>query len=235
MKPTRSGQAMTEMVILIPLLVMLAAGAISVSYMCWQGVKVQEAANLAARIAGQETVGTARDRAQVGRDNGLDTSLGVYAAGDPDPNTACNQADSNQRQNCLDQFVKTNGSGSSGGVGGYGTKLDGNANGAQGVYWNYRRLVYSLFSPGEQKQLFVQPAITRGDESEVKVSRVMRPPKIFGWQMPIVTVEAKAYGGEDTYMYSLKRAGHTNNNAQTLWEKLMQNPNLKDKDAQADQ
>src|ERR1051326_2875203 len=46
------GQAITEMVIVIPLLIMLLSGAMAWVYTCWQGVKVQQAANIAARIQG---------------------------------------------------------------------------------------------------------------------------------------------------------------------------------------
>jgi len=223
-----SGQGTTEMVFLIPLFVVLGAGAIFVSYMCWQGVKAQEAANVAARIAGQETVGGAQDYSTLLRDNGLVTSVGVNTAGDPDP-SSCTQANSAQMQACLDNLLKTNG-GSGSTVGNNGTKTP--ANGGSGVYWSYRKLVYALFSTGEQKNLFVPTPVTRGGESEVTVARVMRPPKIFGWQPPIVSIEAKAYGGEDTYMYSLPRWGETSSNGASggvpYWETLFKNnANLK--------
>jgi len=212
---TQSGQGITEMVFLIPLFVILGVGAVSVSYMCWQGIKVQEAANVAARVAGQETVGGAKDFATMMQDNGLVTGLGVNAAGDPDPSTECDQADAVSRQTCLTNLANGNGAGSS-----IGTKLAGDGGGVKGVYWDFRKLIYSLFTPGEQKRLYVPTPTTRGGVSEVKVTRIMQAPKIFGWQAPPVSVSAKAYGGEDPYMYSLPRFGHTNSGGDPFWQQV---------------
>jgi hypothetical protein len=51
-----SGQSIAEFVILLPLFVIMAAALGSVAYICFQGIKVQQAANYAARIQGQERV-----------------------------------------------------------------------------------------------------------------------------------------------------------------------------------
>src|SRR5262245_41063657 len=70
----RSGQGMTEIVIMMPLFVILACGVLSIGYMCWQGLKVQEAANLAARIQGQERVSGGASTDTILQDNGLDAA-----------------------------------------------------------------------------------------------------------------------------------------------------------------
>jgi hypothetical protein len=220
------GQGMMEMVFLLPLFVILGAGAIMVAYMCWQGIKVQEAANVAARVSGQETVGLAKDLSTLMQDNGLVTGLGVQAAGDPDPSEACTQTDPIKKQDCLGKFLKGPQ---------FGAKLGADPGGTQGVYWGFRKMVYDMFSPGEQKRLFVLAPENRGTVSEVTVKRVMQGPEVFGWKPPIITVEAKAYGGEDTYMYSLPRSGRTGTNgnggSNLLWKQIFSNKNLADTDA----
>jgi hypothetical protein len=52
----QSGQSVAEFVILVPLFVLMAGVMVSVAYICFQGIKVQQAANLAARIQGQERI-----------------------------------------------------------------------------------------------------------------------------------------------------------------------------------
>ena len=66
------GQAITEMLFILPLFVVLSVGMVSVGYMCMQGMKVQEAANLAARIQGQERVLGGPDVTRINQDNGVD-------------------------------------------------------------------------------------------------------------------------------------------------------------------
>ena len=56
----RSGQATVEMAIRSPLLLALIGGGILVVFSCWQGIKVQQGANLAARIQGEERVSASR-------------------------------------------------------------------------------------------------------------------------------------------------------------------------------
>src|SRR5262245_46086027 len=68
---SNSGQSMSEMVLLIPLMAMLMVGSGVIVYLCWQGVKVQQAANLAARITGQERLSGGTSVDAISRDNGL--------------------------------------------------------------------------------------------------------------------------------------------------------------------
>lgn len=76
-RPRRaSGQAMTEIALIIPLLLMLGAGAMFVIYVCSQGIKVQQAANLAARIQGQERIAGGLNTASIEGDDGVYLGLG---------------------------------------------------------------------------------------------------------------------------------------------------------------
>jgi hypothetical protein len=68
----KRGQATTEMVLLMPLLVVLLGAAMFVAYACWQGIKVQQAANFAARIQGQERVSGGRTEPEINSNNGID-------------------------------------------------------------------------------------------------------------------------------------------------------------------
>jgi len=190
----REGQSTVEMIIIMPTLVILAAAVISIVYMSWQGVKVQQAANMAARAAGQEVVGAAQDFGKVMEDNGMMTGLGARAAGDTDPSVSCPQNDPRAQASCLEQFRQ-----------GMGGKLPPDA--GRGMYWDYRKKVYAMFNKGEQEKLFVPAPRVRNGVVEVKVIRVMYPPKVFDWQMPPIQVIGKAYGGEETYMYGLPRGG----------------------------
>jgi hypothetical protein len=80
MTSNRKGQAMTEMLFILPLFVAVAAAGIFVVYTSWQNVRVQQAANLAARIQGQERIGGGRSVQEIERENGV-------GAGDEDPTT----------------------------------------------------------------------------------------------------------------------------------------------------
>jgi hypothetical protein len=72
-----------EFVIMVPLFAAVAAMVMFVTYICWQGVKTQQAANLAARIAGQETVGGAQTFGDIDRMNGVQN--GVTNNNNPNP------------------------------------------------------------------------------------------------------------------------------------------------------
>lgn len=77
----RKGQATTEMVFLLPILILVIGGGIALVYMCWQGLVVQQAANVAARIQGEERVGGGTSLDQIYQQNGE----GPYTSGDSDP------------------------------------------------------------------------------------------------------------------------------------------------------
>jgi len=177
------GQATTEMVFIVPLLMTLAAGAMAVVYMCWQGVKVQQVANLAARVQGQERVAGGVDFSTIQQDNG------VNLRGDVDP--TLNPIDATGLL-ALKQSQRTHPYPNT-------------------VYGKIQKLVRDQFYGHEQDGLFIpvpQYGLV-GYSDQVKVVRVWQPPQIFGFTIDPITVQATAYGGEDSHMYGLVRWGHT--------------------------
>ena len=176
-----AGQATSEMVILLPLFVVLIGGVISIGYMCWQGIKVQQAANMAARIQGQERVGGGATGTDINIENG------ITGEGDELP-----EVDENGRFR--------------GDVRNLHLAQDGSI---PGVYGNFRRVVRGMFNGGEKERLYIPPPKTGANSDAVKVVRVLNPPKIFWLKLKPVVLEATAYGGEDTRMYGLPRWGKT--------------------------
>jgi hypothetical protein len=176
------------MVILLPFLLTLAAGVLAVVYMCWQGVKVQQAANLAARIQGQERVAGGVSYSTIQQDNG------VNQGGDVDP-TLGKPMDTARYQALI--------------LGGQKGKPA-----AGSVYGKIKQLVRAQFSQAEQAGLFVPfPSYGLvGYSDQVKVVRIWQLPAIFGLNVAPVSLQATAYGGEDSHMYGLVRWGHTNAN-----------------------
>jgi hypothetical protein len=197
------GQAASELVIILPLLLLLAFGAIALTYMCWQGVKTQEAANLAARIQGQERVAGGVSLADI------DLVNGMGMGGDQDP-TALRGQDFLTPERAR------------------GERPRGGAMSVRSVYGKLRQAARDMFSPGERDHLFVPPPVRRSITDQVKVVRVMTPPEIFDFQIKPVVVEATAYGGECTNMYGLPCWGHTGgslNSGELYWQKLLrENP-----------
>lgn len=183
---------------MLPLFMILAAGALFVGYICWQGLKVQQAANLAARIQGQERVGGGRSQQSIAQDNGLDSGGDTV----PDDSSMSGLA---QDPNALDRFKSA-------------------PNG--GVYGKFYQAVHEMFGPGEQQKLFVPPPEKEGINSDrIRVIRVLNPPKIFDYQMKPIKLEATAYGGEDTHMYGLPRWGKTANSQGQFYTGALENPN----------
>lgn len=176
------GQATTEIVLLLPIFLLLAAGMVMLGYIALQGLKVQEAANLAARIQGQERVSGGTSRQSILQDNGLDGAVEKVP-------TKEDLAQLKHNPNGLSGFKAA-------------------PNG--GVYGKYYRAVHAMFSPGEQKKLFVPPPIKEGTNTDtIRIVRVLNPPKIFGFKLKPIRLEATAYGGEDSHMYSLPRWGRS--------------------------
>ena len=180
----KRGQAMTEMMFILPLLLMLAVGVLGVVFMCWQGIKVQQAANIAARIQGQERVAGGPSTAMIQQDNG------VALGGDSDPTSASKPLDAGQLA-ALRQSRKVR-------------------PGSSTVYGKIQKVVRGMFNPGDQQDLFVpMPKYGLvGYSDQVKVVRLWQLPQIFGFAPDPVTLQATAYGGEDTHMYGLVRWGH---------------------------
>jgi hypothetical protein len=201
----KRGQAMVELVLLLPLMLALAGGVCAVVYMCWQGIKVQQAANLAARIQGQERVAGGVDLPTIKANNGV-----RQGGGDEDPLLPTNPT---LAQNQIDTWKQR-------------TSLRmPPLNSVYGKIWN---AVHKMFGQDEQNLLFV-PAPTYGlvgYSDKVKVVRFWDPPSVFGLKLPIVTLEATAYGGEDPHMFGLVRWGSTSNNVnQQFWSEPDPNAN----------
>jgi hypothetical protein len=176
------GQAMTELVIILPLLLMLCAGVASVVYMCWQGIKVQQAANLAARVEGQERV-----------------AGGVSVQAIQDINGTNGKTDDNMTEAQIQQELKNGGN------------LSSHQRQSQSVYGKFRQYILDRFGPGEQAKLLVPAPVPGqvGISDKVQVIRAMAPPSMFGLHIDPVIVTGTAYGGEDPNMYALPRWGTT--------------------------
>jgi hypothetical protein len=185
----RKGQASTEIVLMLPLFLLLAAGALSIGYICWQGLKVQQAANIAARIQGQQRVSGGVSTTKIDEENGV-------GSGQEDRDITDEQvAQLGQNPTGVNAF-----------------RMGGNP---RGVYGDFRAIVQSMFNADERTKLLV-PAPKRGMNSDkVKVIRVLNPPKLLGLQMKPIKLEAEAYGGEDPRMFGLPRWGGTGDQPNT--------------------
>lgn len=85
---TASGQATVEMALVLPVLVLFIGGAVGLVYLGQQSLKVQEAANVAARIQGQERVAGGRDLTSIERDNFGGMGEGDDETDDPNVTTS---------------------------------------------------------------------------------------------------------------------------------------------------
>ena len=178
------------MILLVPLFVMLSGGAISVAYMCWQGVKVQQAANLAARIEGQERVSGGRVTTDIDVINGTNNGTGDDEL---DDKTLKNQLRNNPNAIRGDQHPPSPNS----------------------VYGKFYKAAKDMFTPSEQNNLLIPQATPGlvGNTDQVNITRVIQPLKILNLQINPITLHASAYGGEDPHMYGLPRWGCTGDNA----------------------
>lgn len=189
----RKGQTITELMFVIPILTMLAGGAMALVYVSWQGIKTQQAANYAARIQGQERVAGGSNISQINDLNGLN--------GDKDIDPSLNFNEDNPN------FTVAN------------SRAPQQTN---RVYGKYRQAVRSFFSPTERDRVYSPPPKIGANTDQVKVVRVMVPPKLFGMQLKPIVIESKAYGGEDPHIYALPRWGCTGNNCSPndlYWQK----------------
>ena len=189
----QEGQAVAELVVILPILLMLAVGVISVVYVCWQGIKVQQAANLAARIEGQERVAGGFNSASIASDNGIFPGMAGIGtnstSGAIDPNTL--EAMRTQQQS-LGVMNAT-------------------------VFGKVIQAAKSFFSPSEQQNVVVAtPQFGAvGYSDKIRIFRTVTTPSGFGLPSKTITLEGTAYGGEDTHMYGLVRWGRDGQNAQT--------------------
>jgi hypothetical protein len=174
------GQGTAELAIITPLFILIAGAAIAIGYMCWQGIRVQQAANYAARIQGQERIGGGTSERDIKADNG------TAFDGDQDPSSA--------GKNTWQNVTALN---------------DLHHAPPGGLYGRIYSSVQGFFSKGEQARLFI-PQPDRGlTTDKVKVIRVLNPPNLFGFKLDPIILKGEAYGGEDPHMYGLPRWGST--------------------------
>ncbi len=173
-----SGQATTEILLLLPVFIIMAGISLSVGYICWQGIKVQQAANLAARIQGQQRVSGGTSVNQINDENGINDNADPF----PGENEDLTQLGANK------------------------------APSSDSVYGQYRAAVREMFLPKEQERLYVKKAVQGVNSDQIKVVRVLVPPRLFGLQLRPIRLEATAYGGEDSRMFGLPRWGKVGSN-----------------------
>jgi len=190
-----AGQSIVEMVFLIPLLLMLVTGALFVVYCCSQGIKVQQAANLAARIQGQEGVNGGLSLGSIQADNGVYNGADGQPLGVPD----------------LGQF---SGALSPAQLDLLRTQREQQEISATSVYGKIQAAVQQFFTSSERTNLWTLAPVTgnSGISYAVNVIRVIMPPNVFGLNLQPLTLGATAYGGEDPHEFGLPRWGSTDAN-----------------------
>jgi len=204
----KSGQSTVEMAFLMPLLVMMIGAALFILYVSWQGIRTQQAANLAARVQGQERVAGGTSIGGIAQDNGsttdstsgVNTDVGVGFA-DFNPMSMLGAAPTRP-------------------VAGGG--LAGKIN----------KLVRDLFPGTSETEAYVPPPVIGQNVDTVSVIRKITMPRIpflnNPGTAPQVTIQGTAYGGEDTFMYGLPRWGTTASAADPEWKTLVNQKGDKD-------
>ena len=193
---TRRGQASLEMVFLIPLFAGIIGGGMFMVYSFWQGIKVQQGANLAARIQGQERVSGGLTKQGIEDTNGVGVDMS-FSNGDSDPTQTTNPTP---------------------------TKAAGLS--ANTVYGRYRKAVQEMFSDSSQVYVPPPLIGQNIDKVKVvRVINVPKIPFFESKNASKqIKLEGTAWGGEDTYMYGLPRWGQTSNvnntGSDSEWRKL---------------
>ena len=191
----KRGQTTVEMAFLLPLMVMMIGAAMFILYVCWQGIRTQQAANLAARGQGQERVAGGTSLGGIDQDNGntasaLNTDVGVGFA----------QWTPSARVNAAPTPAATGG----------------------GLSGKINDLVRALFPGTSSAQAYLQPPVIGQNVDTVSVVRVVTMPRIPFMNdpgtRPQITIHATSYGGEDTFMYGLPRWGRTASSSDAQWK-----------------
>lgn len=192
----RKGQSMVELALILPVVIALGLAASGVAYVCWQGIKTQEAANAAARVQGQERVGGGRNLDEIQMQNR------GFGASDFDPSKLASNA--------------------VGGASGSNSSIQPSMDGqdSASVYGRYRKMVRSQFSEKERPSVYVPPPVIGGNTDQIKVVRVINLPTLFGHEFKPIIIESTAYGGEDPRTHALPRWGAaTGNSSEPFWKK----------------
>lgn len=181
----RRGQATTEMVFIFPLLLAVIGAFMFLLYGAWQGIKTQQAANLAARIQGQERVQGGTGLPEIDRENGNAVGQGDTLSMDSSDSTDSSRP-----------------------------KAHGNINqpSRTSVYGRYYFLIKEQLFPKNAQVIIPAPVIGQNID-KVSVFRLIDVPNIPfikpGTLPKQIQLQGTAWGGEDTYMYALPRWGQT--------------------------
>lgn len=198
------GQATTELTIILPIFLGLAGVCVAVVYMCWQGIKVEQAAMFAARVQGQERVagGKSGDDINDININGVAGKAGPDTVPDIDNSVPVITSAGNTLDPQVQPAYRHVQPAHSKIL--YGQEKDASLSVFQKIVAKTR----ALFGPEAQDHLYF-PKISFGNVvDEVRIVRIFEPPSIFGFRFKPIKTEAVAYGGEDCYQYSLPRWGH---------------------------
>lgn len=180
------GQTTLELAFLLPILIMLTGGMLFMVYAGWQDLKVQQAANLVARVEGQEKVSGGRSIDAINKENGFGPGV--------------DRIDANENVGRTNFEISNNTQASSGG--------------APKLFDRLKILVAGLFTASERNSVSVLTPRSGQNVDQVTVTRTFTMPKIpfmkGSFALPDqITLKGVAYGGEDPYMYALPRWGKT--------------------------
>jgi len=178
------GQTVTEMVFVLPLLIMLAGGMLFVVYAGWQDLKLQQAANLVARVEGQEKVIGGVSDSEIDRENGfLSRSDQQFA----NPNIG------------KEDF-------------GISEETQANSGGAFALFDRMKNLVAGFLGIKGRSNVTLLPPRISQNVDQITITKILPMFKIpfmkgnAGLPDQII-LQSTAYGGEDPHMYALPRWG----------------------------
>ena len=189
------GQTVTEMVFVLPLLIMLAGGMLFMVYAGWQDLKLQQAANLLARVEGQEKVSGGRSINDINQENGFGPGSG-FQDGDA-------KVDSHN----------------------FGTGDEHvSSGGAPTLKLRMMNLLKGLFPSGGVSLAQPRGGQNVDQITITKVVPMFKIPFLSKGNAGLpkeITLKGQAYGGEDPYMYALPRWGTTDGTNNPEWRKLL--------------
>jgi len=182
-----------ELTFLLPLVIMLLGGMFFLVYAGWQDLKVQQAANLAARVEGQEKVNGGRTIYDINKENGFGPGMGRVVV-NPDVKDATMEISNDNSVGPLS---------------------------GQSLYDRLRVMVKGLYAPGERSSVQIESPLSGQSVDQVNVYRILKMPHIPFFKdkaNPLpesIMLKGTAYGGEDPFMYALPRWGTTNEHGNT--------------------
>jgi hypothetical protein len=187
---------MVELTVVIPLLVLLATIIAGVLYVEWQGVKTQEAANLAARLEGQEHISGGKTPQQIALLNGNFEGLSREMP------TLNNELDRMTDQEW--NHISNSGGGNNG-------------------ILNIQQKMLDMVRKFIGRESAVQTPVIGTATDSVTVDRAVGVPAALGGGD--IVIHSTAYSGaEDTYMYGLPRWGPTDGSqdlSSSYWIKII--------------